>query len=361
MAFVETMKPRERLMNALAGKPVDRPPVYAPASIVTLELMDLLDAPFPEAARDVELNAQLGATAYTELGFDHVYLNPTLVMEPSALGCEIQWEQKDNWPTVRMSQPIWKGPEDIKIPADFLDHPDIQVVIKGIELLKREFGDEVAICGKTQGPWTIAYHVFGVQNFLLMAIDDPDLTLDALHRLTEITVLFGEAQIAAGADVLTFPDHATGDLVSGEFYRKFLLEIHQEIAERLDIPLVLHICGKTLDRMDYIAQTGLAAFHFDSKNDPVEAMNVVDGRITMVGNINSPVTLYARGPDEVRQEAYRALDAGVQIIGPEGAAPLATRLENLVEIPRAVRDWCEENNFSAMSDPRLEATLSPPS
>ena len=62
MAFVETMKPRERVLNALAGKPVDRPPVCNPSSVLTVELMDLADAHFPEANRDPELNARLAAT-----------------------------------------------------------------------------------------------------------------------------------------------------------------------------------------------------------------------------------------------------------------------------------------------------------
>ena len=115
------------------------------------------------------------------------------------------------------------------------------------------------------------------------------------------------------------------------------------MVERLNVPLILHICGNTLDRMEYIARTGMAAFHFDSKNDPQQAMDIVDGRIALVGNINNPETLYARGPDEVRQEVYRCLDAGVNLIAPECAIPLATKLENLLEIPKAVRDWAQEH------------------
>ena len=144
----------------------------------------------------------------------------------------------------------------------------------------------------------------------------PDMVMRCLHKLKEISVLFGEAQIAAGADALTFPDHATGDLVSGDYYQRFLLEIHQEMVERLPTPLILHICGNTLDRMDYIAQTGMASFHFDSKNDPQAAMDTVSGRIGLVGNINNPQTLYARRPEEVRQEVFRCLDAGVQMVAP---------------------------------------------
>jgi MtaA/CmuA family methyltransferase len=339
MPLIETMTSRERVMNALAGKPVDRTPVANPTNVATVELMDMVDAPFPDACRDPELAARLAATGHTELGFDAIAPYFTIIQESSALGCEMQWEDKDNWPTVRMSNPIWKGPDDIRIPPGFLEHPDNLAITRSISLLKEEFGNRVAIIGKTMGPWTLAYHVFGVEAFLLMTVDDPDLTLQCLHKLKEISVLFGQAQLDAGADALTFPDHATGDLVSGEYYRRFLLEIHQEMAEVFDAPLILHICGNTLDRMPYIAETGMAAFHFDSKNDPQEAMDRVDGKIALVGNINNPETLYARGPEEVRAEVFKCLDAGVQMIAPECAIPLATKLENLIEIPRAVKEW----------------------
>ena len=49
MPLVETMTSKERVMNALAGRPVDRTPVANPTNVSTVELMDLVDAPFPDA------------------------------------------------------------------------------------------------------------------------------------------------------------------------------------------------------------------------------------------------------------------------------------------------------------------------
>ncbi len=343
MPFVETMTPRERVMNALAGKPVDRPPICNPTNVATVELMDMVDAPFPDACRDGELNARLAATGYTQLGFDCIMPVFTIIQESSALGCEMQWEVKDNWPTVRMNNPIWSGPDDIHMPKDFLTHPDNVCVLDALRILKKEYGDEVAIIGKAMGPWTLAYHVFGVEKFLLMSIDDPGMTMLCLDRLKEISVAFSVAQIEAGADALTFPDHATGDLVSGEYYRRFLLEIHKEMRERIPCPLILHICGQTLDRLDYIAQSGMACFHFDSKNNPAEAVKIASGRIRLVGNLNNPELLYSRGPEEVRAAVNECMASGVDMISPECAIPLATKLENLIEIPRAVKDWCRDH------------------
>ncbi len=124
-AQVPPMTSRERVLAALRREPVDRTPLVNPTSMATVELMDLVDAPFPDANREPELMARLAATGHTELGFDSIMPVFSIIQESSALGCKIQWEQKDNWPTVKMKEPIYEGPDDIRIPDDLLDHPDM--------------------------------------------------------------------------------------------------------------------------------------------------------------------------------------------------------------------------------------------
>ena len=338
MSDVKQMTPRERVLAALNRQPVDRTPTCNPTSIATVELMDLVDAPFPQANREPELMARLAATGHTELGFDTIMPVFSIIQESSAVGCKIQWEQKDNWPTVKMREPIWESLEEIRIPDDYLQHPDATCVIEAIKILKREYPD-VAIIGKTMGPWSLAYHCMGVESFLLMSLDDPDQTKRILDKLKQITIEFGLAQIDAGADALTLPDHATGDLVSGEYYERYLRELHIEFVEKIPIPLILHICGRTVDRMEYISQTGMAAFHYDSKNKPQESIDITGDRISLVGNINNPETLFSKGPDAVRDEVISNLEAGIQLIGPECAIPLQTSIQNLTVIPKTVKEW----------------------
>ncbi|MEK7405518.1 MAG: uroporphyrinogen decarboxylase family protein [Acidobacteriota bacterium] len=333
------MNSRQRTLTALCREPVDRAPVCNPTSVATLGLMDLAGAPFPDAHRDPELMARLGAAGYTELGFDCIMPVFSVVQESAALGCGIEWGEKDYFPAVKMREPIWQEPEDIRIPPDFLGRPETRCVLEAIRILKKRFGDEVAVIGKTIGPWTLGYHCFGIEPFLLMSADDPGKTRLCLDKLKEATVRFGLAQIEAGADALTLPDHATGDMVSAAYYARFLRDLHAEFAERLPVPLILHICGRTLDRMEYIARTGMAAFHFDSKNPPREAVRIAGNRIALVGSINNPVTLLRGTREDVRREVYENLEAGVPLIGPECAVPLATPNENLREIRLAVEDW----------------------
>src|SRR5207245_9063801 len=98
--MVSPMTSRQRVLAALRREPVDRTPSCNPTSVATVELMDLVDAPFPDANRQPELMARLAATGHTELGFDTIMPVFSIIQESSALGCKLQWEQKDNWPTL---------------------------------------------------------------------------------------------------------------------------------------------------------------------------------------------------------------------------------------------------------------------
>ncbi len=279
--------------------------------------------------------ATLAAGACDILGYDAIMPYFSMQAEAAALGCEVDWGDMDNFPVER-SHP-WSDPEEVRIPDDFLERPSTKAVLDAIGILRRRYGHSVAIVGKVMGPWTLSYHTHGVQDFLLETITDPQKVRGFLDKLKEVTVLFGLAQIHAGADVLCIADHATGDLVGPWTYRDFLLPYHKELTLRLGCPTVLHICGDTLDRLPYICNSGFDCFHFDSKVDAKAALAAVKGKISLVGNINNPVTLLRGTRDQVADQTRYALEAGVQVIGPECAIPTRTPLDNLKEIARVIK------------------------
>ena len=327
------MSPKRRFLAGILGGRVDRPPVGSVTSVATVAQMEMTDASLPQAHLDPEKMAALAAGAHEILGYDAIMPYFSVQAEAGALGCDVDWGDRVNLPVER-SHP-WQSPEDVRMPGEFLERPSTRAVIGAIRILHREYGRHVAIVGKVMGPWTLAYHVHGILPFLKETILDPDKVRGFLDRLKEISVRFALAQIEAGADVLCLADHATGDLVSPAMYRDFLLPVHQEITERIGSPMVLHICGDTLDRMGHICESGFDAFHFDSKVDARAAVAEVDGRISLVGNINNPETLLHGTPQQVYKEACYAIAAGVQVIGPECAIPLETPLENLLAVVRA--------------------------
>lgn len=337
------MSPRDRFLKALRGKPTDMPAVGSPTSLATVDLMEASGCFFPDVHNDAEKMAELAATAYEMLGYDAIAPYFSVIQEAAAMGAHMDWGERSRMPSVRpfpeTGRYLYEEPEEIDIPANFLERRPTRTVLDALRILKRRYDDEVALVGKVFGPWTLAYHLFGLENFLMLVLDDQEKLRRILGRLAEITVLYANAQIEAGADCLTLADHLTGDLCRAEVYRDLLLPVHQQLAPRLPCPVILHICGRTLDRMPYIAQSGFAAFHFDSRNDAREAVAAVGGRIRLIGNVNNPDTLYHGKLAQVDAEVDYALKAGVAIIAPECAVPVnmdSRPLRRIVEAARGI-------------------------
>jgi len=300
-------------------------------SIVCRELMAAVGVWFPEAHCDAQKMARLALAGHTMLGFDVVMPLFSVCHEAAAMGSAVNWGGPDAMPVC--GKPIFTTADDIRIPADLLERPGCRVPLEAIPLLKKWLGPAAAVCGKVMGPWTQAYHLFGVENFLIGTLDDPDHTRRILDRLTEVTLRFARAQIDAGADCLLLADHATRDLCSPRAYEKFLAPVHRRLAEEISVPLILHICGDTGDRIGMIAQTGLACFHWDTKTGwPAGVRQLAGPRLALMGGISN-FKLLRGTAEEIAADAAAALKAGIDIVGPECAIPLGTPLANL----RAVR------------------------
>lgn len=297
-------------------------------SIVSIELMEHLNTYFPEAHQDPHKMAELSAAGHTIYGFDVVMPLFSVWHESAALGCPVNWGSRDIMPDC--NKPIFTNDEDIRIPDDFLEHPGCTVPLEALKILKKEIGNDAAICGKVFGPWTLGYHVFGVENFLINSLLEPDMVKRSMEKLKMVTLRFAEAQIEAGADCILLGDHATRDLCGPDMYRDFLLEIHAELVERIDCPLILHICGDTSDRIKMIDKTGIQCFHWDTKSGHPEKIRKLAGkRLSLMGGLDNIELLRKGSEEEIKSTIDQCITAGIDIIGPECAVPLDTPMKNL--------------------------------
>ncbi len=288
---------------------------------------------FPQAHLDVETMARLAIAGHTVLGLDVVMPLFSVSHDAAALGCNVDWGSPDAMPDC--GKPICRTAEDIRIPAGFLQHPACQVPLKAVSLLKKRLGQDAAVCGKVFGSWSLAYHLFGVENFLIGTLDDPGQTRRILERLLPATIAFANAQLDAGADCLLLADHATRDLCSPAAYREFLAPLHAQLARTIKAPLILHICGNTSDRIDEIARTELACFHWDTKTGhPATVRGLAGGKLSLMGGVSNHMLLNGK-PDELTAAAKVAAQSGINIVGPECAIPLRTPLANLQAIAKA--------------------------
>ena len=228
---------------------------------------------------------------------------------------------------------------DVVVPDHLLEKPSMKVVLEALSILRRQVGGKVAIVGKVMGPWTLSYHMAGTQNFLLqIGMGETEKVTKMLRQLMPVTIAFAQAQFQAGADIVVMADHVTGNLVGPYHYKELLLPIHQQITEQVKGPLILHVCGDCSDRLEYFAQSGVDAYHMEWQVDAKMAVEKIGQRVSLVGNVNNPQVLYQGTSEDVHQQVRYAIAAGVNIIGPECAIPLATPMENLRAIVEAASE-----------------------
>lgn len=329
-----TMTSRERVVNALNRREVDFAPVANPNSIVTREMQDKVGAYFPEAHHNAEIMTELALAGRTICGYDAVFpVYGAGTQEAGALGVDIDWGDPDNLPAILGRK--WSNPDQIEVPDDFLARREISTVLDSIRMLREELGNEVAIIGKAYGPWSLAYHFFGIERFMMDTLTDAPKVHAILDRLKEFTIIFGKAQIEVGADALNVCEHITADLIRPEAYSTFLMHVDQDIKKELPVPIILHCCGKTMDRIDLFNQSGFECFNFESANDAAEIRP--KATMSLCGNINNPKTLLSGTPEDVEREVFYALDAGVEILAPECAVPVNGKLANVIAV-REARD-----------------------
>jgi len=328
------MSRREIFLKALRRQKTPRPATGSATSVITTDLMEKKGIFFPQAHLDPVLMARLAAAGYEQLGFDNVMPVFSVCHESAALGCAVDWGSRYQMPSCKGT--LARIGEEIKIPPNFLQSPECQVPLKALKYLKLHYGQEVAIMGKVFGPWTLAYHVFGVEEFLIATLLHPRQVSHALEQLKKITILFALAQIEAGADALCLADHATSDLCSPLAYQKFLQPIHTELAEKIPCFLILHICGDTSDRISSICQTGISCFHFDSAVSDTLARKLAGPRLALMGGTSNLEIIRKGNLETITQEVRKKVAAGIDIIGPECAVPLDSPAENLRMLASAV-------------------------
>ncbi len=321
---------QKRFLNAIGRKGDGQPVFGTGTSIACVELMHETGAYFPQAHLDPEQMADLAIAGYSVLGMDVVMPLFSVCHEVAAIGCNVNWGTSEQMP--ESGSPIFRSAEDIVIPPDLLHRPGCRVPLEAIGLLKKRLSGAAAVCGKVFGPWTLAYHLFGVENFLMGTIDSSSATREILSRLLPVTLAFAKAQLDAGADCLLLADHATRDLCSPGAYRDFLLPVHSQLVREIAAPLVLHICGNTSDRIGMIEQTGMGCFHWDTKTgSPAEVRKLAGERMALMGGISNYRLLQGTS-QEIRAMAQAAATAGIDVVGPECAIPLKTPLANLKAI-----------------------------
>ncbi len=340
------MTTRQRMLAALAGRPVDRVPagplaVHSCAPLVGASL------------REYSLSAETLAAAvvrYAEIFEpDAVWISADTWVTAEAMGAEVAAERED--------QPVaGNGVARVRTPADAdaIPPPDPQqsgrypLMLEATRRVREALGpDAFLVACFDQYPFSAACALMGIERAMTAAIEQKELLEAVMRKASDYAVAYGEALSDAGADMLSGGDSPAG-LMSPKLHAEVAAPFEQEVIERLRAatgkPVSLHVCGDTTDLLPAMTATGADVLELDHRVDLAAATRICGPEVALWGNLD-PVQLLLRAtPEEVSAvttQLVRDMEAAGQrrfVLSSGCTLPVGTPAENLHAMFEAVRE-----------------------
>ena len=268
-----------------------------------------------ESCFDPELLCEITMQPVRRHGVDAAILFSDIVVPLKAAGIDL-----DIVPGVGpvVANPVRSTADVRALPR--LRHEEVGAVAEGVRLLVGELGDTPLI-GFAGAPFTLAsYLVEGGpsknhERTKAMMLADPDTWHELLGVLTDITIEFLRAQLAAGVDAMQLFDSWAGALSLAQ-YREFVLPHSERVFAEVaavagpGVPRI-HFGVGTGELLGAMGEAGADVVGVDWRVPLTEAVRRIGPGKALQGNLD-PATLFA-GPEvlerEVRRIAHEADEA----------------------------------------------------
>ncbi len=289
------------LLRALRKEKVERPPVWMMRQAGRylpdyLKLKAKYD--FFTRVQTPELATEITLQPIDQVGVDAAIIFCDILVIPQAMGLEVLMEEGKgpSLPKVIQSQ---KDINDLNI--DNVEEY-LKYVLDALSLTKKELAGRVPLIGFAGAPWTIlCYMVEGKgsktwDKAKQFAYTEPKLAHRLLQKITNITIAYLKAQVAAGADTVQVFDSWAGSLSPADFKifaQPYLLQIADALKD--DAPVILFPKGSWYALED-LSKSSASGLGIDWCVSPKKARDLTGNNITLQGNFD-PAKLLAPIPE----------------------------------------------------------------
>lgn len=289
------------LLKALKGETVSRTPVWMmrQAGRYLPDYIKLRDKyTFFERCENPELATEITVMPVDQVGVDAAIIFSDILVVPQAMGMEVQLVEKVG--------PLLPAPVKTAQDLQRLYVPDVQerlhYVFDALKLTKKTLDGKVPLIGFGGAPWTLLCYMVqgkGSKTFdeaKAFCYQQPAVAHQLLQMITDTTIAYLKAQVAAGADTVQVFD-SWGGLLSPQDFEVFSLQyIRQIVAAMKDVcPTIVFAKGAWFALED-MAATGAHGLGIDWCIKPELARQFAGSNITLQGNFD-PAKLLAPIPE----------------------------------------------------------------
>jgi uroporphyrinogen decarboxylase len=285
------------LIRAARGESVERTPVWMmrQAGRYLPEYRAIRkDTDFLTLCKTPELAVEVSLQPFRILGVDAVIMFSDILIPVEAMGQEVRLTEQKG--------PELPDPIRSRQQVDRLIVPDpiekTGFVMEIIRTLRRELDGAVPLIGFAGAPWTLAAYMIeggGSRNYAQvkrMMYTEPLAFHVLLDKIADTIILYLNAQIEAGAQIIQLFDSWAGELSPND-YSEFALPYEQKILAALDrkvAPAIIYINGSGTF-LEQLATCGADVLSIDWRVNLENARARVGPELTLQGNLDPCVLL----------------------------------------------------------------------
>lgn len=239
-----------------------------------------------------------------------------------------------------LEAPLINSPEDLdRLSSEALENDKLVATIhKATRLVAERIGSEYLVTTTSWGPFTLGAQLRGVEALMRDVYKNQEFAKRVVAFATSMILKFFEPLVEDSTlSTITIADPtASGDLISKKHFGIFALPYLQKVTSHMrarGVNTLLHICGNTTDKLDFIGETGATCFSLDHKVDIALAKQTFRSRMCIAGNVNPVHVLSDKKPEEVRTAALecikKASEGGGYILMAGCDHPASVPLDNI--------------------------------
>ena len=335
---MQAFTPKERLFAVAKKQQADRPPCICPGGMMNMMFKDVMRGSkclWPEAHTDSEKMAGLNFALHEAGGFENYGVPFCMTVEAEAMGARVNMGSLSYQPHVVDSPLSSSSGVDLLKPLD-IHSGRAKVVLDAIRILKTG-GNDVPVIGNLTGPVSTAGTLVDMSVLLKEFRKKPLEAERLLDFIVENLVVFGKAQIEAGADAICIAEPSgTGEILGPQRFKDYSIKYVNEILDALDVPVkIVHICGNLKTVYTIISEFHCDVFSFDSIV-PVKEIKACIPEKAVMGNV-STFALGTMPPEKVVSLVNFAMANGADIVAPACGLSTNTPLINVQTMVNATK------------------------
>lgn len=205
-----------------------------------------------------------------------------------------------------------KATFDYKTPEEIPDH-----TFATLDYVIGKAGGQYSVHGEVRAPMDHYLNLLGMEDGFMSLLDDPEKATQLMDTVVTWSVALAVAQVRRGAHAIKISSPFAGmGFIPPQMYRDLILPYERQIAEavtREGAYVYTHTCGAIGDRLDLMVQCGVSGIEcLDppplGNVDLEEAVDLLNGKIFIKGNIDPVNTLFLGDMEKVERDVREILD-----------------------------------------------------